>query len=179
MADMSAIFDKLDSIMSNADLKDVTADSAGFSDLPDGYYLCEVEKAELTESKKSHEPMVAFQFKIVHNGYAVKIEDTGDYTISTISRTENRKVFIYYVIKDESSLRRFATDMLKFEGEVQGESLLPKEAFMNSNTLLDCLDVLQGCRLYVCASTTEKDGEKSQWKNLISWKRAAALELPI
>lgn len=178
MADMNAIFDKLDKILSNVDLEDVTAESTGFSELPDGYYLCEVEKAELTESKTSHEPMIAFQFKIVHDGYSIVVADNGDTTISSLKHTQNRKIFFYFVIKDESSLRRFAADMLKFEGEIHGEPLLPKEAFMNSNTLLDCLEVLEGSRIYISASTTEKNGEKTQWKNLISWKRADALDLP-
>ena len=70
--------------------------------------------------------------------------------------------------------------MLKFEGEVEGEPLLPKEAFLNSETLEDALDCLIGCGIYVNVSTSEKDdGTKSTWTNLISWKRADALELPM
>lgn len=179
MADMKNVFDKLNNLLGNTDLSDVTADSSGFSDLPDGYYLCEVEKADLKESKSSHEPMVAFQFKVVEDGHTAEITDDGDVIIEDIKKTANRKIFVYYVLKDETAVRRFATDMLKFEGEVAGESLLPKEAFMTSETLIDALDVLVGMRIYICASTTEKDGSKSQWNNLISWKRVAALELPM
>lgn len=180
MADMKQIFDKLNGILNNADLTNVTAESSGFSELPDGYYLCEVEKAELKESKTSHEPMVAFQFKIVQDGIEPSIDESGNVTLREIKGTHNRKVFMYYVLKDETSVRRFATDMLKFEGEVAGESLLPKEAFTSSETLVDALDVLTGMRLYVNVSTSERDdGSKSTWNNLVSWKRAAALELPI
>lgn len=180
MADMKQIFDKLNGILGNTDLTDVTADSSGFSELPDGYYLCEVEKTELKESKTSHEPMAAFQFKIVTDGVEPLIDEFGNVTLREIKGTHNRKLFMYYVLKDETSVRRFATDMLKFEGEVAGESLLPKEAFMSSETLVDALDVLVGMRLYINVSTSERDdGSKSTWNNLISWKRAAALELPI
>lgn len=178
MAEIKEIFNKLDSILAHTDLSDVTAESTIFSDLPDGYYLCEVEKSDLTESKSSHEPMVSFQMKIVENGYSA--EDNGDeITLKELSSTKGRKIFVHYVIKDEISVRRFATDMLKFEGETPGESLLPIEAFTSSETLVDAIDVLVGMRIYVCASTTEKDGNKSQWNNIISWKRAAALELPM
>lgn len=179
MAEMKEVFNKLDSLLSNVDLSDVNAESTGFASLPDGYYLCEVDKAELKESKTSHEPMVSFQFNVIEDGKDVKIEDDGSVTLTAIAKTKGRKVFVHYVLKDESSIRRFAADMMKFEGEAVGEPLLPKEAFMTSETLLDALDVLTGMRIYVCASTTEKDGVKSQWNNLISWKRAAALELPI
>ena len=110
---------------------------------------------------------------------SVPVTDDGDVIIEDIKKTANRKIFVYYVLKDETAVRRFATDMLKFEGEVAGESLLPKEAFMTSETLIDALDVLVGMRIYICASTTEKDGNKSQWNNLISWQRVAALELPL
>ena len=57
--------------MNKTDISDVTADSNNFSELPDGYYLSEVEKAELKESKTSHQPMVAFQFKVVEDGLTV------------------------------------------------------------------------------------------------------------
>lgn len=180
MSEINEIFKKLDGILGNTDLSDVTAESSGFEQLPDGYYLCEVEKAELKESKSSHQPMVAFTFTITENGNAVEVDDDGNIILQENKRTKNRKIFIYYVIKDENSVRRFATDMLKFEGETAGESLLPKEAFMSSETLLDALDVLVGMRIYVCVSTSEKDdGTKTQWNNLVSWKRIAALELPM
>ena len=70
--------------------------------------------------------------------------------------------------------------MLKFEGDTAGESLLPKEAFLSSETIEDALDILIGKRIYIQVSTTVNDDDsKSTWNNLISWKRAAALELPI
>lgn len=175
MEDMTKLFNTLDGVLSNTKLDDVTAESNNFAELPDGYYLSEVEKAELKESKSSRQPMVAFQLKIVEEGLAV--DKDGNFT--DLKGTKNRKIFLYYVLKDETAVRRFVTDMLKFEGETEGEPLLPKEAFTTSELLVDALDMLIGLRIYVQSSTTEnKDDSTSVWKNLISWKRAKALELP-
>lgn len=173
MEDMTKIFGALDSVLSNTDLADVTAESTGFNELPDGYYLSELEKAELKESKSSHQPMVALQFKVVEDGKAVDAD-----SFVSIPKTKNRKIFMYYVLKDEASVKRFVTDMLKFEGDKKGEPILGKEYFTNSQLLTDALDVLVGMRIYVQSSTTTNDDDTtSVWKNLISWKRAEALEL--
>ena len=177
--DFKALFDKLDGLLSTVDLSDVTAESAGFTELPDGYYLCEVEKTEIRESKSSKMPMAAFTFKILEDGYTAEVNESGETVINNIKKTANRKIFIYYVFKDERSVKRFATDMLKFEGEEEGEPLLPKEAFLNADTVNDAHEILTGMRIYVHVSTTvNEDGTKTTWNNLISWKRAKALELP-
>lgn len=177
MADIREALNTLDQILAKTTLDDVSADSQGYNDLPDGYYLCEVDKADFKESKTSHLPMVSFNFKIVENGTGFKYVDN-DVIVYEIKNTKNRMIFKHYVFKDESSVKRFASDMLKFEGETPGEPLLPKEAFTTSETLLDALDVLEGMRLFIQADTNEKDdGTKSTWYNLISWKRAAELEL--
>ena len=173
--DLTNLFSSLDAVLKDTDLADVTAESSGFDELPDGYYLCELEKAEIKESKTSHQPMAAMQFNIVDNGYGVDAE--GNYF--EIKNVKNRKIFQYYVLADSQKVKRFVTDMLKFEGEKEGEPILPKEAFTTSETVVDALDALVGMRLYIQSSTTEKDdGTKSVWKNLISWKRVKALELP-
>lgn len=173
--EIKSLHEQLDALLGNVDLSDVSADSSGFSELPDGYYLCEVDKAELKMSKTSGKPMAAFQFSIVEDGKG--IDESGKFV--NLKKTKGRKIFIHYVLKDESWVRRFATDMLKFEGENPGEPLLPKEAFTTSSTIEDALDVLTGMRIYIQVSTTENDdGTKSTWNNLISWKRVAALELP-
>lgn len=180
MADqnLQKAFDILDELLTSVELSDVSAESRGFSDLPDGYYLCEVEEAKFTTSKTSGDPMISFKFKIVEDGKSIELNNDS-LSFKEIKSTANRKIFKHYVLKDETTIRRFASDMLKFEGEVAGEPLLPKEAFMNSETLLDALDVLKGMRLYVQSDTTEKkDGTKSTWYNLISWKRVTELELP-
>lgn len=177
--DIKSLFDKLDDLLSTVDLSDVTAESAGFTELPDGYYLCEVEKAEIRESKSSKMPMAAFTFKISEDGHTAEVDESGEPVITDIKKTANRKIFMYYVFKDERSVKRFATDMLKFEGEEEGEPLLPKEAFLSGDTVNDALEILTGMRIYVHVSTTtNEDDTKSTWNNLISWKRAKVLGLP-
>lgn len=177
--DIKSLFDKLDDLLSTVDLLNVTAESAGFTELPDGYYLCEVEKAEIRESKSSKMPMAAFTFKISEDGHTAEVDESGEPVITDIKKTANRKIFMYYVFKDERSVKRFATDMLKFEGEEEGEPLLPKEAFLSGDTVNDALEILTGMRIYVHVSTTTNgDDTKSTWNNLISWKRAKVLGLP-
>lgn len=177
MADIKDALNLLDEILAKTKLDDVSAESQGFSELPDGYYLCEVEKTDFKESKSTHLPMVSFTFKIVEDGIGF-ITSENDIKEVTLAGTKNRKIFKHYVFKDESSVKRFASDMLKFEGEIAGEPLLPKEAFITSDTMLDALDILEGMRLFIQSDTSEKDdGTKSTWYNLISWKRATELEL--
>lgn len=177
MSDLYDTLNTLDELLSKTKLEDVSAESQGFSELPDGYYLCEVEKANLGESKSSKQPMVSFTFKITEDGTTFNFSDDNIETIK-LKNTKNRKLFKHYVLKDEGSVKRFVSDMLKFEGETAGEPILPKEAFLSSETLLDALDVLEGLRIYIQSDTKEKDdGTKSTWYNLISWKRANELEL--
>lgn len=171
---MNDVFASLNNLLTQTDLTDVTADGANFSELPDGYYLSEVESAELKESKSSHQPMVAFQFKVVEDGMSVN--DNGDF--EPIKKSKNRKIFMYYVLKDDNSIRRFVQDMLKFEGEKPGEPILTKEYFTNSELLNDALEILVGMRIYIQSSTTTNDDDStSVWKNLITWKRAKAIGL--
>lgn len=173
---INEMLSSLDSLLNQTDLSEVTSEGSGsFSELPDGYYLSEVEKAEIKESKSSHMPMVAFQFKVAEDG--LTSDDNGEFI--PVNKTKNRKIFMYYVLKDDSAVKRFVTDMLKFENQ-EGESILGKEYFTNSELLADALDILVGSRIYIQSSTNvNKDETTSVWKNLISWKRAKALELPL
>ena len=172
--ELQLIFGSLDSLLGNTNLEDVTSESgAGFGDLPEGYYLSEVEKAEIKISKTSKQPMIAFQFKVVENGKFVDSE--GD--LSEIKNSKNRKIFMYYSLKDESSIKRFVSDMLKFEGEEKNKPILEKEYFTNSTLLADALDILIGMRIYIHLSVNENGEPGSMWKNLVSWKRAEVLEL--
>ena len=91
--ELKSVFNALDALLNMTDLSDVTADSNNFSELPDGYYLCEVEKAELKESKSSHQPMAAFQLKIIEDG--VSVDTSGE--LVKCNKTKNRKIFLYYV----------------------------------------------------------------------------------
>lgn len=176
---MKSLKSELNALLSNVDFSDVTSESAGFTQLPDGYYLCEVEKAELKTSKTTKKPMVSFQLKITENGFAVTINEDGSTEFEELKKTVNRKLFVHYVIKDEQSVKRFAADMLKFENE-NGDPILEKEYFMNADVLEDALDILVGMKIYVQVSTTTNDDDTtSTWNNFISWKRAAKLELPM
>lgn len=66
--DMKNLFNQLDELLGASDIKDVSAESSGFAQLKNGYYLCEVKKAELKPSKSSGKLMVAFQLKVVEDG---------------------------------------------------------------------------------------------------------------
>lgn len=180
MEDLQNVFASINDVLSNVTLDEVTSESNGFSneELPDGYYLSEVEKAEIKTSKTSGKPMVAFQFKVVENGIAADVDEQGRTVKSYIEKTQNRKIFLNYVLSDEKSVKRFASDMLKFEGDEPGESLLPKEAFISAETLYDALEVLEGMRIFIQVSTSKnREGKDMTWKNPISWKRVDALEL--
>lgn len=176
---LQSVFSTLDSILKKTDLTDVTSESAGFSELPEGYYLCEVTKSEMKSTKESKQPMAAFQLKVVDDGLKF-VEENDEINEVTLKGTKGRTLFLNYVLKDESSVRRFVADMLKFEGETPGESLLPKEAFTTSETVEDAIACLVGMRIYTQISKTERDdGTTATWTNLVSWKRATKLELPM
>lgn len=177
--ELKNVLGNLNELLSQTDLKDVTAESAGFQELPEGYYLSEVESAKLTVSKTSKQPMVAFQLKVVDDGVNINPDDESGSLIK-IKGSKNRKIFIYYTLKDDGSVKRFVTDMLKFEGKEPGQPILDKEYFTNAEVLEDALDILVGLRIYVQVTVSEKeDGSTSTWQNLISWKRAEKLELPL
>lgn len=173
----------LDSLLGKVDLENVTASSNENRDLPEGYYLCEVEDAVLGETKNGDNkgmPLVTLTMKVCEDGIGIKVDDSGNAKFSTLTSTKNKKVWLYYSLKDEDSIKRFVGDMLKFEGEVEGEPLLEKDYFLNASLLCDALEILKGMRLYVQISTSKnKNGEVQTWKNLISWKRVKALELPM
>ena len=176
--EIKSIFDTLDELLAKTRLDDVTAESSGYETLPEGYYLCEVEKTTLGSSKTSGNPMVSFQLKVVEDGHKVGFDGNGNVSLEDIPHTKGRKIFKHYPFKDESSVKRFATDMLKFEDE--NGSILPKEAFTTSDVLNDALEILEGMNIYVQMTNNEKDdGTVNSWANLISWKRASLLELPI
>lgn len=169
------IFEKLNGILGNIDLEEVTAESQQYSQLPDGYYLCEVKKAELKETKETQLPMVSFMFTVVENGVNVEFENN-TMLKKELNNTVNRNIFINWVLKDDLSVKRFVSDMLKFEGENE-EPLLEKECFLEAELLEESIQALIGFRVYIKISTTEKDNKSNTWSNIISWKRAKALDL--
>lgn len=175
---MKSIFSQLDELLKTTDINDIDAESSGFTQLKSGYYLCEVKKAELKISNTSKKPMVMFQFKIVEDGTYFNFDNNDKPIPVTLKGTKNRMIFKYYVFSDEQSIRRFASDMLKFEGETVGEPLLSKEYFTNSELIEDALDVLIGRNIYIHNDVTKKaDGTETTWVNLVSWKTASSIGL--
>jgi len=184
MSDLNEVKIYLDDLLSKSDLSSTTSEGTISSDLPDGYYLCEVEKAELTSTKATGNPMVKFQYKIVENGLKSVVDAQGNDTLVEAKNTANRKIFLNYVISTEQNLGFFVSDMLKFESpDNPGEPLLTKEYFKNTSLLLDALDILAtGSRIYIMVqSKPKKDNPNEVEKryNPITWKRATLLELPM
>lgn len=179
MADNN-IIKSINDLLKQTNIDDVTSESNSFSELPEGYYLCKVDKAELTESKSSKAPMVAFTFSVVENGHTYVADEEGNVQQKEVKNSKNRKIFMYYSLQDTSQVRRFVSDMLKFEGDEPGVPLIDKEYFMNADLLSEALAILVDMNIYIQITVSEKeDGTTNTWKNLISWKRAANLELPL
>lgn len=174
---LRSAFAALNDVLNTTSLEDVSSeDQSSFEELPDGYYLSEVEKAELTVSKSSGAPMVAMTLKVVENG--VKASFTGDRCdLIEIPKTVNRKIFKYFVIDTPEKVKKFVSDMLKFENN-DGQPILDKEYFTTAEVLQDALDILIGMRIYINVQVTEKNGTISRWNNFVSWKRANMMELP-
>ena len=175
---LNAAFSTLDSLLAGINLDKVTSDGVGREDLPDGYYLSELTKTNLTMSKSSGNPMIVLEFKTVENGFDVQFDAKNNVKIKEIDKTSGRNFTIFYPLSDEQKIKRAIADLLKFE-ETPGESLLSKDYFANTELLKEALTILVGMRIYVQASTSEKDGQKTVWQNLVSWKRVKALELPM
>ena len=182
----------LDSLLASTNLDDVSADSAGYSDLPSGNYLCEVVSAELTSSKSSGLPMVSFRFKILENGIVEKTDEEGNVYFARAKGTANRNIFKHYVLKDQASIKSLTSDLLKYEGEEAGTPILDeiltttdengkkKIVIPNSEVLVGCLEVLIGLTIYVKADTRPDKNDPSKnntWVNLVSWTRVGQLGL--
>ena len=177
--DLTAVFSTLDSLLAGTNLDKVSADGVGREDLPDGYYLSELTKAKLTVSKSSGNPMIVLEFKTTEDGFDVQFDAKGNVKLASIDKTSGRSFTIFYPLSDEQKVKRAIADLLKFE-ETEGQSLLTKEYFASSELLSEALDILVGMRIYVQATTSEaKDGTKTVWQNLVSWKRVKALGLPM
>lgn len=173
-----ADFMKLNDLLQQVNWDTVTEDT-GFEDLPEGYYLCEVETAELKMNKAQTNQQVSFRFKVVDPGLQEAIDSRGHSYLQELAGTKNRKVFKHYPFKDIAGVKRFVTDMLKFEGETFGEPLLEKEYFMTEEIIPDALDLLVGRRIYVQATYRESNGQRNCWYDLIGWPRAKELGLPM
>ena len=188
--DLMTTMSTLDDLLGKADISNASAEGNKSPLLPDGYYLCEVEKAELTASKTSGNPMVKLQYKIVENGYKSVRDDQGNDILVEAKGTANRKIFLNYVLSNESQVGFFVSDMLKFANpEDMTKPLLgdtveeAKVYFKTSSLLVDALDIISmGSRIYIMVQTVDKKDkpeEKENKFNPITWTRVAKLGLPM
>jgi hypothetical protein len=168
---------KLNDLLKNADFSNTTEEGVG-SKLPDGYYLCQVSKAELTQSKNGN-PMVVIEYVTLGDGKKTIVDDSGYSQLVDAPHTSDKKVFVNYVISTEMNLGFFVSDMLKFQDPETDESLFDKnEDFKNAEAIDNVCGMLeQGGIVYLMLQTVEKDGQSDQRKKPISWKRARKLEL--
>ena len=84
--DNKKLFDAINNVLSKVDLSDVSAESSGSKDLPEGYYLSEVTAAELRTSKSSGNPMVALTLKTVSDGLANMADENGNAYLTEIKK---------------------------------------------------------------------------------------------
>lgn len=174
-----ADFIKLGDLLTQVNWDTVT-DEQSFDDLPEGFYLCEVETAVLKMNKAETNQQVSITFKVVEPGLAETVDERGNSVLQELKGTVNRKIFKHYPFKDTNGIKRFIVDMMKFEQpDNPGTPLLGVEYFMTEETFPDALECLQTSRIYVQASYKESQGKKNCWYDIISWDRAAKLGLPV
>ena len=179
-ADLEKIRQSLDTLLAKTDNSNVTEEGVK-SELPDGYYLCEVTKAELTESKQGN-PMVAIEYKTTEDGKMSVIDEDGMAKMETAPKTQDKKIFVNYVLSSEQNVNYFVADMLKFEDPETGDSIFDKKSdFDSTDAIINVCDILsEGAMVYIMASTTESTNEPGKMVKKykpISWKRAERLEL--
>ena len=172
--DLQSLLGEINGILSKTDLSNVTEDSAGFKELPEGYFLCDVVKAEIKRSKSSKKPQAVLQLKVVEDGLKEVLDADGEVQLVKAEKTKGITVFKYYPLDSEEGVQRFASDMMKFEDpDNPGKHLLEKDAFTNAAYMMDAVSCLVDLRINVQNTiNTKNDGTKSSWLNLITWKRA-------
>ena len=175
--DLSKISDKLDALLTSVDMSNTTEEGVNAS-LPDGYYLCEVSKASLGESKNGN-PMVKIELEITEDGKKIVVDkDTGYSQLEEAKGTKGQKIFTNYVLTNEMNVNFFVSDMLKFQDSETDEPFFTKDDFLSTEGICNVCEILEtGATIYMMLQTVEKDGNKDQKKKPISWKRARKLEL--
>lgn len=174
--DYSKIATNLDKLLKSVDLSGTTEEGVN-SKLPDGYYLCQVEKAELGESKSGN-PMVTIEYLTIEDGKKTVVDDTGYSQLLDAKNTANKRIYVNYVLSNETNVSFFVSDMLKFQDPDTNESLFSADDFKTTEGIISVCDMLTaGGIIYMMLQSVEKDGQLDQKKKPISWKRARKLEL--
>lgn len=183
--DLQSIYSEIGEVMAKTDLSNVTAQSAGYEDLPDGYFLAEVTDTKIHRSKSSNKPMVSLTFSIVSDGLKLNEDDDAseDVSFSEIPHTKDRLVFKHWVIDTPQNLKKFVSDMKKFEDPSEpNKALLPDEAWSDPTFMGESIPLLaeMNCRMWIHNRVTKKDdGTTSSWQDLVDFNRAAKLGLPV
>lgn len=175
--DYTKISEKLDKLIANVDLSGITEEGVR-SKLPDGFYLSQVVKAELTESKSGN-PMVVIEYVTVEDGKKTIVDENGYAKQVDAKHTADKKIFCNYVLTNDMNFGFFVSDMLKFQDPETNEPFFTKEDFDSTQGIIDVCDKLtQGGIVYLMLQTVQKDnGESDQKKNPISWTRAHKFDL--
>lgn len=168
------LFDSLDELLKETDVKETKAtDDEGFKDLPAGYYLFEVaDDSELNISKNSGNPQVKLSLKVVE---AYKIDDDTD---EFVEMKTPKHTYKYFPLKDSEGILKLSINMKKFEDpDKPGEPIFGESDFKNSKAIRAMIEDAIGLYIWGQVTVSEKNGEKSSFTNLMSWKRAIDLGL--
>lgn len=189
--DLKGWLEDVGSIMKSTDLSKVSAESSGFEDLPEGYYLTEVVEvnpSRCKSGKNQGKPALKMKLKVVGDGYKLsgapdEAEDDNKDLFDKIPKVDGRYIFKNFVIGEESLMKRFASDMMKFEDpQDPGKMLLPKEAWTDPSLLYDSVSLLVdlNSRIWVHNKITKRDdGTNSAWVDFLDFSRAVKLGLPV
>jgi len=166
------LYSNVNNILKNINVEEIDPEAIDYRKLQDGYYLCSF-KFELTTSKKSGNLQIKASMNTEENG--IEVNEDGD--LVEIPKTKNTKLWKYYPLTDEDSIKKAIKDMLKFEDE-DGQPILEKEDFETLEKIELACGALEELQLFVNVSNyTKKDGEEGTNYNLITWKRAEKLGL--
>ena len=178
----------LDALLASTDLNKVTSDGAGFEELPQGYYLCEVAGGEFTTNKQGY-PMVKMTLTTLYDGLCEQLDEDGkavededgNLIINQAPKTAGRKIFKNFTLKDADSIKRFVSDMLKFEStDNPGESMLSREYFGTKENIVAALECVKGLTIFVRATLGKATPEyptPSNFYSFVSWKNVDKLGL--
>lgn len=157
----------LNDILKNIDLKNISNEQNSYIELPDGYYLVQIERAEIVNSKTSGNLMVRWELTTLENGIGFD-ENTGG--TKYIEKTAQKRIYHYHILNSEQNVTRLLSDLLKFE--IEGQPAFSVDMFVDQAHIEAVLDGLQGLSIWINLTTKNSKGESSQWKNFISFRSA-------